>query len=205
VIFQEEYLKLTLSLSIEKSPHFVTETGLHEISLGEGQNKFLYEVFPKKENKTPVTVRKVNDEFCDVTLFVNNDNNTVSCDEFDIDNSVLHIKKDLTKKKDKSYNTEVAVEWPNGQVINWHLVIGEGKKSHLVKRTKKKDAVHLEKKTVDTAKYCYAMNCPECGEIRYCKPASLKLVNLCNACALDKTREKKAAYVRKKRNEKGKF
>ena len=200
MIFQEEYLKLTLSLSLKRNPDLIYQTGHHEVSLGEGQNKFLYEVFQKKENKTPVKVCKVNEQACDVTLFVNNDTHVVSCEEFDIEESVLRIKKNLNKKKDRTYNSEVVVEWPDGQVINWHLVIGEGKKSHLIKRKKKKDAVYLEKKSVDTEKYCYAMHCPECGEIRYCKPASLKLVKLCNACALDRTKKKKADYVRRKRN-----
>lgn len=201
MIFQEEYLKLTLSLSIKKSPYFISQVGFHEISLGEGQNKFLYEVFSKKENKVPIKVCKVNDQSCDVILFVNNETKAVSCEEFDIEESVLHIKMDPGNKKDKVLNSEVVVEWPDGQIITWRLVVGEGKKSHLIKRTKRKDVFHIEKRTVDTAKYCYVMTCPNCGEIRYCKPASLKLVNLCNACALDRTREKKASYVRKKRNE----
>jgi hypothetical protein len=201
VIFQEEYLKLTLSLSIKKDPDFIYQTGFHEVSLGEGQNKFLYEVFQKKENKIPIKVNKVNSQSCEITLFVHDETKAVSCEEFDIEESTLHIKKE-SSKKNKVLNSEVSVEWSDGQIVNWRLVLGEGKKSHIVKKTKKKDAVHIEKRTVDTAKYCYAMNCPICGEIRYCKPASLKLVNLCNACALDKTRKKKADYVRRKRSNK---
>lgn len=197
MLFQEEYLKLTLSLSLERKPNFIYEPGEHTLTLSEGQNNFLYLVKPRKDNLIPVRVLEVNNKETNVDLIYDINTSKISKDSSDINEETLFVKSSTTSSK--PYNREVRVQHSDGQEIKWNLVLNEGKKSHLVKRTKTKKGVILEKRTVDTSDYCYVMECPQCGELRYCKPASIKLVKLCNACALDRTREKKASYVRRKR------
>lgn len=199
MIFQEEYLKLTLSLSLKKNPFFIFSPGEHSVSLGESQNKFLYYVKQEKEKQIPVKVLKVNNHDCNIDLLYDTDTKQVKTDISDVDDSTLFVKS--SKSKPKPYNREIVVSHNDGTETVWRLILNEGKKSHIVNRYTKNGKIFLEKKTVDTAKYCYYMNCPNCGEIRYCRPSSIKLVKQCNACALDRTREKKAEYVRRKRKE----
>lgn len=187
MILQEEYLKLTLSLSIDKDPWFIYKPGYKRVSLGEGSNNILYKIYPEQKGQIKVLVVEINGDYCGKSLVL------------DLSKKVISLVRDKSDKV-TPLAKEVTIDWGSNLSIKWTLVENPGIKEHIVNRKRYKKNLHITFEEVDTSVYCYRMNCPDCGEIRYCTPSAIKLVNKCKACALDITRKKKALYISNKRN-----